>query len=137
MQTLQEWLEDRRSRWYKQTVLTNLQGYEVDLNALSDRLRQDLLTEKEYDSRVKALHKRHEEREDALRAILESEPRITDILAIRILLDALAWSALFVLAGFLIHPIWSGNNLLEMLVIACTAGIARSYLRNGRKRRTL
>jgi hypothetical protein len=137
MPTLQHWLVDRRSRSYKHAVLANLQGYENDLNALSDKFRQDLLTEKEYDKRIKVLDKRHEERENALRAIIESEPRITDILAIRIALEALAWSALFVLAGFLIHPIWSDNNLLETLGIACTAGIASSYLRNTWKRSAL
>ena len=130
MQTLQQWLDDQRSRRYKHAVYADLETFNQELNALSEMFRQDLLTENEYDKRVKILDKRHEERNGALRVILESKSLITDIPVVRVALEILSWSALFVLAGFLLHPGWVDANLAKMLMIGCVAGIATSYLRN-------
>lgn len=95
---------------------------------------RDVLTEREYDKRVKGLQKQSEENHARLQSILESKPRMTDLPAVRFALEMLAWTVLFAVAGFLLHPAWVDRNIGETLIIACAAGLAGTFLRNNSMR---
>jgi hypothetical protein len=131
---IREWLEARRNNEYKRASMENLGRFDRDLTALGDMFARDVIAEGEYNKRLKVLQKQSEQDAAVLRSVLERKPRIIDVPALRITVEALAWSILFVFAAFLVHPVWTDDNVVETFLLGCIAGFAAAYLRNTWKR---
>lgn len=129
MQMIRQWLAAWRVRQYKQASMENLSRFDRDLTALGDMYARDVLTEKEYDKRVKELQRQSEESHARLQSILESKPRITDLPTVRFVLELLAWTVIFTVAAFLLHPSWVDRNIGETIAVACAGGLAHGWRR--------